>query len=101
MNQLNTPRPCAFASANLTPVEYYRGQNALQYNILEENSGYVHTLFNGMETSVIFHSGEDASELVEVDIFSANVYIQTDDESRIGVNSILIRECDNYGRLLE
>jgi hypothetical protein len=33
MDSMTIPRPCAYKSANLTQVDYYRGQNAQQYKI--------------------------------------------------------------------
>ena len=37
LDTMRLPRPSAFASANMTAVEYYRGQNSLIYNIADEN----------------------------------------------------------------
>lgn len=34
LDTMKIPRPCAFASQNLTSVQYYRGQNTLKYNFL-------------------------------------------------------------------
>lgn len=39
LDSFKIPRPCAFASMNLTEMEYYRGQNPLQYKIIENNAG--------------------------------------------------------------
>lgn len=37
LDTLKIPRACAYKSANLTEVEYYRGQNNYSYNIPNEN----------------------------------------------------------------
>jgi len=44
MDSFRIPRPCAYKSANLTSVEYYRGQRALTYDIFGENSESAITL---------------------------------------------------------
>jgi hypothetical protein len=33
MDTMKIPRPCAYRSLNLTGVEYYRGQNTMDYDI--------------------------------------------------------------------
>ena len=33
LDSMKIPRPCAFASQNLTSVSYYRGQNTIGYNL--------------------------------------------------------------------
>ena len=38
LDTMKIPRPSAFASYNLTAVEYYRGQNTMTYDIGEENN---------------------------------------------------------------
>jgi len=45
-DSLIIPRPCAYKSVNMTSVEYYRGQNALKYDIFRENSASVVTLMS-------------------------------------------------------
>ena len=93
MDQFHDPRPCVQASAELSPVEYYRGQYALQYNIFEENDDF-DLIVDGQGTvDVTFISGEDAADLVSVDFDSGDVFVQTDDEVKEGEHQILIRVC--------
>ena len=57
------PRPCAYKSFNLTQVDYYRGQNPLQYKISSKNSeGFVVTMMDST-ARLIFPSGQNASDI--------------------------------------
>lgn len=54
LDTMKIPRPCAYKSLNLTGVEYYRGQNTLDYKISNnENESLGETLLDG-NTNLIF-----------------------------------------------
>ena len=60
LSTMKVPRPCAYASQNLGRVEYYRGQNTMQYDIYQENS-FVET--SGTTPYIIFQDGSNANAL--------------------------------------
>ena len=58
---MKIPRPSAFASYNLTAVEYYRGQNTMTYDIGEENSvGSSVVTQMSSDSKIIFQDGTSA-----------------------------------------
>ena len=85
LDTMKIPRPCAFASQNLTSVQYYRGQNTMQYDIYRLNSATVASYITGTPY-ILFQDGEDASSLATFNVQQ---------------NTIVIRSCDNLDRLLE
>jgi hypothetical protein len=86
------PRPCAYKSANLTEVEYYRGQRTLTYDIFRENDATSLSLMNNAKMT--YQTGEEASDLAELDNNKNTVLIQTDAEDMVTVQKLLIRDCD-------
>jgi hypothetical protein len=60
IDTMKIPRPCAFKSFNLTHVEYYRGQNTMNYDIGDENDvAYVLTQMTG-DSKIIKQNGDPA-----------------------------------------
>ena len=59
---MKIPRPCAYQSQNLTSVQYYRGQNTMQYNIFDEYSETVATSMTD-SPNIIFQDGVSADTL--------------------------------------
>lgn len=95
------PRPCAFKSYNLTSVDYYRGQNALQYKIAQQNNvGNVVTMMDG-DSVLIYQDGKSAADIATYDKNTYSIYVQTDSEDKVGVQKVIIRNCDDTDRLLE
>jgi len=62
LDTMKVPRPCAYQSQNLTSVQYYRGQNTLQYDVYGENSATVASYMTG-NIEVIYQDGVNANNL--------------------------------------
>jgi len=102
LDSMKIPRACAYKSANLTQVDYYRGQNDLTYNIANENpdNTYVATQMSA-DTEFIFQDGTPATEVGYYNQKIYSVIIQTDSEDLVGVQKTIIRNCDTASHLLE
>ena len=37
LNTMKIPRPCAYQSQKLNPIQYYRGQNPMQFDLFRLN----------------------------------------------------------------
>jgi hypothetical protein len=94
------PRPCAFKSLNMTSVSYYRGQNPLQYQINQQNSGNVVTMMDA-QSELIYQDGSSAADIAAYRKNNYTVSIQTDSEDKVGTQKVVIRNCDDLDRLLE
>ncbi len=97
---MKIPRPCAYASQNLTSVSYYRGQNTYQYNLYGENSAKVATSMTNDPPKIIYQNGEDASDIAKFNSLENTIDIQTDKDD-VGIKKTILRSCDNLNRLLE
>jgi hypothetical protein len=98
---MRIPRPCAFKSSNLTSVSYYRGQEAQQYLITQQNSnGFVLTMMDE-NSQLVYQNGLTAADVATFDQSTQSVWIQTDSEDKVGVQRVVIRNCDSLDRLLE
>jgi hypothetical protein len=93
------PRPCAYKSENMTAVQYYRGQKTLTYNIFDRNPATPLTLMEN--PTMTYQTGESCEDLATLNIQDNNVLIQTDLEDKVGVQKVLIRDCNAMSRLLE
>jgi len=93
------PRPCAYKSTNMTAVDYYRGQKPLTYDIFRENAATAVTLMTGGVLQ--YQTGESCDDIATLDKTKNTVIIQTDAENKVGVQQVLIRDCDVLNRLLE
>jgi len=102
LNSMKIPRPCAYKSSNLTAVEYYRGQNEMDYSISDNNGdvAYVVTLMDE-NSEFIYQNGEPATNVGRYQQDGYSVKIQTDEEDLVGIQKTLIRNCDSLNRLLE
>jgi|LauGreDrversion4_2_1035121.scaffolds.fasta_scaffold1092999_1 hypothetical protein len=95
------PRPCAFKSFNLTSVNYYRGQRALAYKIAQANvEGNVVTMMDDSSV-LVYQNGKNATDIATYDRRTYSVMIQTDSEDKVGIQKVIIRNCDDLDRLLE
>lgn len=75
MDSMIIPKPCAYRSANLTSVQYYRGQNPKQYDISEQNSqGNIVTQMS-TSSNLIYQNGLLANDIAEYEQSSYSVYI--------------------------
>jgi len=84
LDTMKIPRPCAHASQNFTSVQYYRGQNTLQYNIYSENSAKAATYITGTPY-IIFQDGKDAAALATFNQQQNTIDIQTDADEMVGI----------------
>jgi len=102
LDTLKIPRACAYKSANLTEVDYYRGQNTMTYKIENENpeQAFIVTLMDE-NSEFIFQDGSPAADVGSYDQSSYSVLIQTDSEDLVGIQKTVIRNCDGLSRLLE
>ena len=98
---MKIPRPSAFASYNLTAVEYYRGQNTMTYNIGEENESASVVTQMSAESKIIFQDGKSAETIAVYNQDEYSVKIQTDEDDMVGIQKTIIRDVDALGRLLE
>ena len=100
LDTMKIPRASAYLSLNLTHVEYYRGQNTMKYDILEENLvTFDYKLFSNPQ--VLYQDGTSATPFATIDQDTFTVLIQTDDEDMVGVHRLIIQDYDERGRLLE
>jgi len=99
LDTMKIPRPCAFASQNLTSVQYYRGQNTKQYNLFAENSAKVASYMTGTP-KIIYQNGQDASNLAKYNRQANTIDIFTNNDD-VGIKKTIIRSCDSMNRLLE
>lgn len=52
-------------------------------------------------SALIFPTGKNASELAWYDQSDYSIYVQTDDETMVGTQQVIVRNCDSLNRLLE
>lgn len=99
LDSFKIPRPCAFKSFNLTSVDYYRGQNAMPYDIRQNNdAAYVLNLMS--EPKLVNIDGTNAT-MVKYNNRTAMFAIQTDREEDVHVSQVQLRDCNALERLLE
>jgi hypothetical protein len=97
-----TSRPCATNSFKLDSLSYYRGQNTLAYNLFETSETQAaNALLNMENPTLTYENGKNASDLVVLGEPRWTTYIQTDDESLVGVQKFIMRECDSFDRFIE
>jgi hypothetical protein len=95
------PKPCAYKSSNLTSVSYYRGQNTYKYDVSKQNrQGTVITQMSA-DSQLVFQNGTNASNIAVYDQSKYSVMIQTNDEIAVGLQKLIIRDCDYLDRLME
>lgn len=52
-------------------------------------------------SELVYQDGSSASDIARYDQNTYSIYIQTDDENKVGVQKLIIRDCDELNRLLE
>jgi len=94
MDTMKIPRACAYRSANLTSVDYWRGENDMPYNIYDENTNATFIVTTMTDKSMfVFQDGSSASTIGRYEQESYTVFIQTDEEDMVGVQKVIIRDC--------
>lgn len=101
LDSFKIPRPCAFATQNLTEMEYYRGQNLQQYKIIDNNRGATVVTQMDTNTQLLYQNGTNASYIGYFEQQDYSVWVQTDDEDAVGTQKTIIRNCNGLTRLLE
>ena len=101
LDTMKIPRPSAFASYNLTAVEYYRGQNTMTYDIGEENNVASVVTQMSSDSKIIFQDGTSAESFAQYSQEDYSIKLQTDEDDMVGIQKTIIRDIDSLGRLLE
>lgn len=97
-----TPRPCAKNSVNLEPVDYNRGDKALQFGLGDEAWILYRMSLDRNRTSIINNDGiVDPPEATFSDDKQGLISYQTTKASEIGRNHYTIRNCDGSNYLNE
>lgn len=52
-------------------------------------------------SQLVYQNGNSATDIARYSQSDYSVYIQTDDENKVGVQKVMIRDCDALSRLLE
>ncbi len=97
------PRPCATSSVNLTQMDYFYGQYSVNYNLKWENRDVIMARMND-ERELVFQNGTDAENFAWLGSSSnsrSRVYVQSNDESLVGTQRLMIRGCDEVNNLHE
>lgn len=104
LDTMYIPRPCAAKSVNLTQMDYFYGQWAKSYDIRKESKDKVLVAMNP-EQEFIFQNGTSSKLFAWLGngntTNSTTVYVQTNDESLVGTQRLIIRGCDYSNDLLE
>lgn len=98
LDTFKIPRPCAFKSYNMTEAQYYRGQNEYTYPINQAENTYVTSL---MENPTLYLINGTEPQIAKYDKKSNSIIIQTDSEDDVHMHQVLLRDCNDFSRLLE
>ena len=84
---------------------YYRGQKTQEINMLwhaDENSSVMAAdlLFNG-DKPFFYQDGSSADDLVVYNPETYMAEVQTDDREKVGLQRVILRDCDALSRILE
>ena len=83
-------------------MNYYRGVDLAQYNIASRNSlsGFVVTSMDS-NTQIMYQDGTNTSEIAYFNQSDYSIYVYTEDENKVGIQRVVVRDCDSLNRLLE
>ena len=98
MSAILSPRPCAFRSASISPISYYRGSNPFTQYL---KGTPMDTSLLSDSAEVYFSDGGHADSLVTFDPKMMSLEVFTADEDMFGAHNMTIRECDALDRLIE
>jgi hypothetical protein len=98
---MKIPRPCAYKSYNMTQMNYYRGTDLERYNIASQNNqGFIVTMMDA-NSQIMYQDGQNSSDLATYNQSDYSIYVYTEDENKVGVQKVVVRDCDSLNRLLE
>ena len=91
-----TPRPCAKHSVDLEPVDYNRGDPAIEFSIDFNSTWILTSMTLGRDrTSIINSRGNDGSKQASFsDDMLGKITFNTTNPTDIGLNHFTIRNCD-------
>jgi hypothetical protein len=110
LNTMIIPRPCAYLSANFTQQpelqQYYRGQKTQELNMMllaEDSFDFDSSVYSFLDTDVpsFYQNGTSADDFAVFNSETNSIKVQTDDESKVGIERVVFRDCDALSRLLE
>ena len=98
------PRPCSVETKSLAEINYYRGENRRNYNLIRENIGdsKLTTLINQMSPNAEFtcKNGERPDNMVTYTQSTQTISVQTNEETNTCEHAV-IRDCNIDNGLLE
>jgi hypothetical protein len=98
---MKIPRPCAYKSYNMTQMNYYRGTDLERYNIASQNNqGFIVTMMDA-NSQIMYQDGNNSTDLATYNQSDYSIYVYTEDENKVGVQKVVVRDCDSLNRLLE
>jgi len=98
---MKIPRPCAYKSYNMTQMNYYRGTNQERYNIASQNNqGFIVTMMDA-NSQIMYQNGLPSNDLAIYNQSDYSIYVYTEDEDKVAVQKVVVRDCDSLNRLLE
>lgn len=98
---MKIPRPCAYKSYNMTQMNYYRGTDLERYSIASQNTqGFIVTMMDA-NSQIMYQDGQNSSDLATYNQSDYSIYVYTEDENKVGVQKVVVRDCDSLNRLLE
>ena len=98
---MKIPRPCAYKSYNMTQMNYYRGTDLERYNIASQNNqGFIVTMMDA-NSQIMYQDGKESADLATYNQSDYSIYVYTEDENKVGVQKVVVRDCDSLNRLLE
>ena len=98
---MKIPRPCAYKSYNMTQMNYYRGTDLERYNIASQNNqGFIVTMMDA-NSQIMYQDGKNSADLAAYNQSDYSIYVYTEDENKVGVQKVVVRDCDSLNRLLE
>lgn len=104
LDTLRIPRPCAARSGNLTQLDYFYGQNAKTQTMKDQNLDKIVSMMD-KEKEYVFQNGSVCSAFTWLGVQGSsdwtNIYVQTNDESLVGTQRMMVRGCDILQNLLE
>lgn len=104
LDTMYIPRPCATNSYNLTAMDYFYGQRFKSYDIKKESREKILAKMSS-EKELVFQNGSDSKLFAWMGAPNTDnatkVFVQTNDESLVGTQRLVIRGCDSLNNLHE
>ena len=85
----------------MTQMNYYRGTDLERYNIASQNNqGFIVTMMDA-NSQIMYQDGNNSTDLATYNQSDYSIYVYTEDENKVGVQKVVVRDCDSLNRLLE